>query len=77
MRGCCRFSGFTTTAYPSRVQAGMTQSAQDGRSYAMPINAPIQPPDQQECISSRIVSRTTSASDKPSTYCFNASFIMV
>ena len=22
VRGCCRFSGFTTTAYPLRVQGG-------------------------------------------------------
>ena len=34
-------------------------------------------PCQAECISSRIASRTTSASDNPSAYCFNASFIMV
>ncbi len=23
VRGCCRFSGFTTSAYPLRVQAGV------------------------------------------------------
>lgn len=32
---------------------------------------------QAERISSRMVSRTTSAKDKPGAYCFSASFIMI
>jgi hypothetical protein len=30
-RGCCRFSGFTTTAYPLRVEQCLPQEGATGR----------------------------------------------